>query len=1031
MALIKADFIDQILSRSSIVEIIGEHIELRKTGVNYSGLSPFTSEKTPSFMVNPVKQSFQDYSSGHGGNVIKFIQLFKKCTFPDAIKILAIGLNLQIEYESEEYSQHKNQEIDTLNKSRPVLEFALEVYVSELEKLDAGHAAKMELLEYRKYSKETIKQWEIGFAPGHKFLYNRFKEKNWIEQGQKLGLLSANNDKYYNRIIYPIRDNLGNLLGLAGRNLNKDDKFKWINPSSSIIYKKNTVLFGLNYALSEIIRKKEIWLVEGYNDVISFQENGINNTVGICGTALTHSQIQILKKYTTKVVICMDGDQPGIKSVIQKLPELIKEGLQTEVVSLKEELDPDEFVRKYKDEISNRSLNEIVKSKSLVKEGFLFLMSSKLNGSEFTIIEETKNLCYLIAKVEDDGYRLVYTKNLLERKTAPKRDIDNWIKECLSSRGNDDTEKGNHKKYNLPKEITNLTPELEKTIDEYGIFMFSNKIYSSRNGTKPYFHCVSNFEIEIIQHMIDEKNPMKLIRMRNTNGQEKVFDVLSEYLNTPQKFDNTITGHGNFLWEGNTSDFQKLRKYLFDNMGTGQKIEVLGWQKEGFWVWNDSVKHKEGKVIEIDKNGVFELDKVCYYVPSANSVYRNNQFKYEPQKRFFLSKENHTFLEFTSKVVQVHNHHGIIAIMFTIASIFQDFIGEEMGGFPILFLYGLPSTGKDNLTYCCQSFFGKPQVAINLESGASTIKGQMRTLAQFSNNICQLSEYKRDQYQNDGMLKGIWDRRGYTRGNLDSHVGTDTIPILSSVVLTGNEYPTNDALITRLIWCEMNKGTFTDGERDNFNKLKELVENGSSHLTNQFIQHRDTFSKQFKAKIKILKQGLYQILPEANGRMLDNMAVLLVTYDIFKDLVAFPFNYERLKEAIVDSLNNQIRKLASTNKITKFWDCFLSAMRGNMDSRIYHLREFKVDNNTIAIQATNCYLKIQKEWFQLFNEQAPSKSVIMEELKKDEAFKGTGKIRLGRETTQSTSVYVFYLGKIAIAEDIRLAIDLNLTYDLD
>jgi DNA primase len=1034
MALINRNFIDEVIYKSDIIQIVSEHIELKRAGPNYSGLSPFTNEKTPSLMVNVAKQSFNDYSSGQGGNVLKFIQLFKKCNFPEAVNILADRLNLHVKYDTDKYSQKQSAKLKAQKENRPVIEIALKLYKSELEKLGTGHPATLELKNNRRYNDLIVRDWDIGFAPGNKILFNHLQDKGLVKQGQNLGLLSENNDKYFNRVVYPIRDHLGNLVGLAGRTVAKNGKPKWINPMSSIVYQKNSILFGLHNAISAISKKKEVWIVEGYNDVIAFQENGIVNTVGICGTSLTPNQIQLLKRYCNKIILCMDGDAAGVNSLINKVPAIIQEGLQTEVIHLKDELDPDDFVRKYQKEILTKGLLELIKSKSTVNEGFDYLMNIKLKGSDFEKIENTRYLCKLIANITNESHTVVYTKNLVNKSEAPKKEIDKWIKEEYSAKEKNLENFASNQKYTLPKEVGEPSAKLEAIIDEYGIFMHSNKIYSSRNVNKPYFHCISNFEIEVIQHMIDEKNPMKLVRIKNTNGQEKVFDVLSEYLNTPQKFDNTITGHGNFLWDGTTADFQKLRKFLFDNMGTGQKIEVLGWQKEGFWVWNNYIKHKDGRSVAIDNNGVFKLDNICYYVPSANSVYRNNQFKYEPQKRFFLSIDKYSFLHFTSSVVKVHGNHGIIALMFSIASIFQDFIGEETGGFPILFMYGKPSTGKDNLTYCCQSFFGRPQVAINLESGASTIKGQMRTLAQFSNNICQLSEYKRNQHQNDGMLKGIWDRRGYTRGNLDSHVGTDTIPILSSVILTGNEYPTNDALITRLIWCEMNKEEFNDVERENYNKLNEVVKNGFSHLTNEFIKQRDLFTSQFKSKSKILKKDLNNILPEAHGRMLDNMSILLATYDIFKDIVPFPFDYHRLKEAIINSLNNQIRKLASTNKVTKFWDCFLSAMRGNIDSRIYHSREFKVDNDTIAIQATNCILKVQKEWFQLFNEQPPSKGVLMEELKKDEAFKGKGKLRLRRDNSKSThvdSVFVFYLDKITIAEDIRIATETDIIYDLD
>lgn len=1029
MALIKQNFIDKIIYQSDIVAVIGAYVQLNKAGANFSALSPFTNEKTASFMVNPKKQNFNDYSSGYGGNVIKFIQLKEKCNFPEAVKILADKLNLSVDYESEEYSKKQKVKINALKENLPVLQFTQSIYHSELQKLDDSHPAKTELLNRRNYNDDLITNWRLGYAPGNRFLFNKLKEKGWIQLGQKLGLLSENNDKYFNRVVYPIQNHLGNIVGLAGRSVKEKNNPKWINPSSSIVYEKNFVLFGLHNAIPEISKKGEVWLVEGYNDVIAWQENGIENTVGICGTALTQNQIKLIKRYCNKVILCMDGDQPGIKSIIKKVTYLIKEGFQTEVVQLPQELDPDDYVRKFTNEIKSKGLISSLKLKSKISEGFKYLMNEKLTGSDFTIATEARNLSNLIAEVKNDTHRTVYLKTLTGNKKILKKDVDRWIKEKFSNASNLNDFSQEHEKYNLPKEVVTPLKDLLPQIDRYGIFMDSNKIYSLRSSSKSYFQVVSNFEIEIIQHMLDEKQPMKLVRIKNVRGQEKVFDVLSEYLNTPQKFDNTVTGHGNFLWDGNTMDFQKLRAYLFDNMGTGQKIEVLGWQPNGFWIWNNQVVHMDGRFIDIDKNGIFKLDEVCYYIPSANSVYRNNQFKFEPQKRFVVSNKNIEFTEFSTKIVQVHKDHGIIALLFSIASIYQDFIEQEIGGFPILFLFGEPSSGKDRLTHCCQSFFGKPQAAINLESGASTIKGQMRTLAQFSNGITQFSEYKRDRQQNDGMLKGIWDRRGYVRGNINSHVGTDTIPILNSVVLTGNEYPYNEALNTRLIWCEMNKREFSNEDIENYNKLEELLENGVSHLTNTFVQKRKYFIIGFKSKIKLHKNNLKKILPDAHSRILENTAILMATYDICKDVVIFPFNYDQVLNSTISSLKNQMRKLTSANQITKFWDCFLLSMRGNYDSRLKPGQEFKLDGNTIIIQFTTCYLKIQKEWFTLFSEQAPSKSSIMEALKKDIAFKGNSKVRLGiGDSNSSKSVFVMDLNKIEIADDIRMAVNWQETH---
>jgi len=194
-----------------------------------------------------------------------------------------------------------------------------------------------------------------------------------------------------------------------------------------------------------------------------------------------------------------------------------------------------------------------------------------------------------------------------------------------------------------------------------------------------------------------------------------------------------------------------------------------------------------------------------------------------------------------------------MGILFGISSIFQDIVVKELSSFPILFLYGPPSSGKDQLAEVVQGFMGMPQTAINLEGTASTTKAQIREFAQFGNGISQLSEYKPGDPGIDGILKGLWDRRGYKRGNIESHVGTDSIPILSSAIITSNFYPDQEALITRLVSNLMDRTTFSEQEDKHYAELSDLIKKGFSGLTNQFMIHRKDVEDQFKAQFRAFK----------------------------------------------------------------------------------------------------------------------------------------------------------------------------------
>lgn len=580
--------------------------------------------------------------------------------------------------------------------------------------------------------------------------------------------------------------------------------------------------------------------------------------------------------------------------------------------------------------------------------------------------------------------------------------------------------------YELPKEVTTPINELIEDIEKYRMFIANHQIWMMQGDTKKsYFKSVSNFEIEIIQHMQDEKTPLKLVRIKNTFNQEHVFDIPSEKLNTPQKFDDTITGFGNFLWFGSAKDFQTLRAYLFDKMGAGKKIDCLGWQKENeIWIWNNRVNLCNGHSLEIDSNGIFKHNDSSYYIPSANKIYKNNPFKFDSQKNVCLFKAAVPLEVYLQKMMEVHRHHSITAILFTISSIFQDIIVKEVKGFPILFLQGLTSSGKDQLSNCCQSFFGKPQAAINVEAGVSTAKAHIREFAQFSNIICQFSEYKNGDKQLDGILKGIWDRNGYKRGNIDSGVATDTVPILSSLILTSNYFPDDEPLITRLLWVDMNKNEFTKAEIEKYNELADITNQGISSYTDEILHCRKLFNEKFIEEFRKSKETFSELIPNIPSRFSTNYSILSATFKVLKDVVKFPFTQSETMQYFQRCIESQMNKMKSTSIINKWWDCMLIAVKTNNENKLEFDKDIKIEGNNLYFNFTNSYNKIQRQWYLQYKESIPSKVIIQEQIKKDKSFietKSSFRFGTGKDGS-NTSAYVIDINLLPVAEEFNDAI---------
>ena len=587
-------------------------------------------------------------------------------------------------------------------------------------------------------------------------------------------------------------------------------------------------------------------------------------------------------------------------------------------------------------------------------------------------------------------------------------------------------DKKTYAQYELPNEISIEIEELIDDIEKYRMFMANHQIWIMQGDSKKhYFKSVSNFEIEIIQHMQDEKIPLKLVRIKNTFNQEHVFDIPSERLNTPQKFDDTITGFGNFLWFGSTKDFQTLRAYLFDKMGAGKKIDCLGWQKEHeIWIWNNRVNLCNGNFLEIDQNGIFDYKNTSFYIPSANNIYKNNPFKFESQKNVSVFKAAVPLELYLIKLMEVHRKHSITAFLFTIASIFQDIIVKEIKGFPILFLQGLTSSGKDQLSNCCQSFFGKPQAAINVEAGVSTAKAHIREFAQFSNIICQFSEYKNGDKQLDGILKGLWDRNGYKRGNIDSSVATDTVPILSSLILTSNYFPDDEPLITRLLWVDMNKNEFTRSEIEKYNELADMTNKGISSYTDEILCYRETFSQKFIEEYRKSKEIFSELIPNIPSRIATNYSILTATFKVFKEIFEFPFTQAEMMQYFQKCIESQMNKMKSTSIINKWWDCMLIAVKTNNENKLEFEKDIKIEGNNLYFNFTNTYNKIQRQWYSQYKENIPSKIIIQEQIKKDKSFietKSSFRFGTGKDGA-NTSAYLVDVNLLPVAEEFNDAV---------
>lgn len=1045
--MIKSSVIDK-LYEADLCQAIGRvytdaSYKIRNNGTA-EGCSPFKNERTPSFKVSNVKNIWKDFGSGKGGtSIIDFIQAYKGVDFLEAVKIACETLNVPIEYEKETDEQkEKRTQKQSLTQ---ILKKTAEIYRQNFVSLPTESEAKKYMLS-RNFTDEIVDNFGIGYALAG--LYEAFKEQAIVSDGEALGLLRKNSQgNYYDffkgRIIFPITDKYGHCVGFGGRCVGVNGNSpKYLNSPESAIFNKSELLYGFHLARNTIANTGEVYLVEGYTDVMRMHQIGFTNTIATLGTALTLQHLAQLKKLCRKVIIFRDSDSAGRSAAERDLQLILQAGLFAELVVIQSETkeDPDSIGQRSEAValIKASRTDAIVHLIGEAHRAALDRYTEKHGESKKPLLlpEDKKNLTELAGKlvgcIPDDTTREAYTEQLKEmfniKVSAVKSQVSgsrSQVSEVRVQRtvfSND----GSLDNYLFPDEVED--PYLYKNeIIEYGLFQHQNRIYTSAGKEgKEYFMSISNFSIEIVQHMQDEKFPMKLIRICNIYGSEKIFDILSDKINSLPSFKNVVTSFGNYYFSGTPSQHERLLRYLFDRMGTGRKISILGWQTEGFWAWNNKIVIPQGEDIVLDKTGLFNYQNTCYYIPSANANYENNAFMYVAQKRFKSTATSLAPPEYFRQMYKVHRSHAITAILFGIGAFYQDVIVAGTGFYPLLFLYGPASTGKDNLCEAVQSLMGIPQTAIQLEGGASTIKAQIREFSQFSNGISQLSEYKRGNPQIDGVLKGLWDRRGYKRGTIESPVATEEVPILSATILTGNDCPDAEALITRLLWEEMKQQEFDDEAKKQYNVLKDMCKKGISGMADFFIHKRDFFADKFletyrEAKRNFTKGELFKNVP---SRITDNLSVLRAVFNIFKNDWIFPFTEEEMLAHFEIMVDSQRKKIETDSAANRFWDCILVCMRLTQGEALRMGINLREEGGYLSFNFSTVYSIVQRQWFIQYRENAPSKTELRRQIKEAESFVGEEKaVRINLTINSPTSAIKVNINKLPIRAELIAEIE--------
>lgn len=410
--MIPKETIDLIFDTARIDEVIGDFVQLKKRGVNLLGNCPFHDEKTPSFTVSPAKGIYKCFGCGKGGNSVNFVMDHEHFSYPEALKFLASKYDIFIEEtvrspEQEEAANERESMFVVSNK-------ASEYFQDQLLNSEEGRAVGLSYFKERGFREDTLKKFQLGYSPEINDAFSTFALKAGFKRSflEKTGLTitkkSKNYDRFRGRVMFPIHSLSGRVLGFGGRILKNNVKAaKYLNSPESDIYHKSKILYGLYFAKNSIVKKNRCLLVEGYTDVVSIHQAGIENVVASSGTSLTIDQIKLIKRFTNNIILLFDGDAAGLKAAMRGVNLILQEGLNVKVVTFPDGEDPDSYAKK----VSSQELEDYIDKKA--KDFIAFKCSLLLEEAKEDPIKRAeliKDIAATIGLIPDYVSRTVYAQ---------------------------------------------------------------------------------------------------------------------------------------------------------------------------------------------------------------------------------------------------------------------------------------------------------------------------------------------------------------------------------------------------------------------------------------------------------------------------------------------------------------------------------------------------------------------------------------------------------------------------------------------
>ncbi len=938
--MITKETIDTIKYRADIVGVAASlGLNLKRQGRLYAAVCPFHDDHDPSLKINPQTGSYNCYVCGAHGDVFDLVMKLRNCDFIGAAKEIARQYGVEIKDDRKPQDPETEQRRKSHNEAMKV---ATEWFQGQLwafmEQPASPQAGKTTLESTRKqrleaspanpldyaigrFHEETLKAWQIGYAPeSWGGLKDHLKAKGVDQETAiTLGLLKRNEkgsvyDAFRGRLMFPIRDVRGRVIAFSGRDLTgasaEKRTGKYVNSPETPLYKKSRTLMGLDVALPAIRKYDVCVLVEGNADVIHMHQIGVHNVVAACGTALTDEHIEQISRFTQNIALLYDSDAAG-RTAAEKSARLVTgKGLNAVILTIPDDedggkQDPDTFftsAAQFKEfynsckksywtllaemKAENCANDEIYRARTMKEIAGLFYKRGKSETA--TIVDELSKII---------GTKAVWNKTIEELKDG-------------------DRERERERAYN------ERSPEQNEMFTKYGFYVRDHCYWFHSPKGEGMFQG-SNFDLKPLFHIESTVNAKRLYEITNTYGVTRVLEFPQKDLISLSAFRLRCESLGNFLFDGGEIGLSKIKQYLYEKTESCKEITQLGWQREGFFAWSNGIV-SDGGFKPANSHGIASHHGENYYIPALSDFYQNDKDLFEFERKFKHNLKGQTGIrEWWMLFSAVYGENSVPALGYYASTLFADHIVRKENKFPVFNIFGVKGSGKSEMAESMLHLFGDLPAGINIVN--STVPALSDHVAQTANALCHIDEYKNSlpEYAKYEFLKGLYDRTGRSRMNMDRDKKKEVTAVDCGVILTGQEMPTADiALFSRVIFTSFHKTVFTQEETELFKRLKTMEESGITGITNAIICKRDEFIALYDSCRKETEKDMEALVDKMSveDRVWKSWVMLANALKALLKLFDIDLSYSYSLQTLAKMMKEQQKHLLNKNEVGEFWD---------------------------------------------------------------------------------------------------------------